>query len=108
MFVLAVLCESFFDRACKLVSAGSSTGTTGVAAEDLCDFIGFLTFAELGDSLEIAVASAGEYEIGDDAVFDIEGDVGGAGAGGLVAVFHFCFSFHFECLKSLGSGFFGR
>ena len=100
LFAINNLCESFFNSTCKLVSAGSSTGTAGVAAKNFSNFTGILAFAELGDCLEVTAASAGEYKIMEDAVFDVEADVGGAGAGSLVAVFHFlCFPFLFQGLN---------
>ena len=87
VFVVSA-CESFFDCTGKLVCTGSGTGTAGIAAKNVHDFFCVLAFNQSGDCFQVAVASAGERNIGKNTVRKIKRDGGGAGTFGSVCILH--------------------
>lgn len=82
--VLFLLCQSLFQCLCQLVGAGGSLRTTGDALQTGDGFGGVHAFDQSTDALEVAVAAADVLNVFDLAIFDLEQDLTGASAAGLV------------------------
>ena len=79
--VLSGLAERFVYCSCKLIRAGCGLHAAPDPADTLRDFLGLHAFAELADSLEVAIAAAIELEaVYPPVIIDIEPDRPGAGS----------------------------
>ena len=80
-----------FQSTGQLIAAGGILESAGVAGEQF-NYAGcFHSLDQLGDGLQIAVASAGELYIFYDSVLQIQGDLRGAGSFCFVGMIHFIF-----------------
>ena len=78
----------FADGFGQLVGAGGGSSAAGVASELFIDFLGCPAVDELRDSLEVAVAAAGEADVGHNALIDVKVDFERANALGMISVVH--------------------
>ena len=84
LFMLLCLLQSLS----QLIGAGSGTAAAADAFHTGDDVFHTLAFAQSTDALQIAVATADEAQIVNLAVNDLEDDLAGASAAGLVMMFH--------------------
>ena len=85
-FFLGVLC--FLQSLGQLIGAGGRTAAAADAFHPGDDIVHILAFAQSADALQVAVAAADETQVMYFAVHDFEDNLTGAGAAGLVMMFH--------------------
>ena len=78
------------DGAGELVGAGGRLPVAGVAQKLCCDIFGAHAFAEFGNRLQVAVASARKADVSDFVAIARELNRRCANAFGLESLFHMC------------------
>ena len=77
----------------QLIGAGGSLAAAGGTFQTGDHIVNIHAFHQGADALEIAVAAAQKFHMGNLAVFYIEADLTGAGTFGLVSITHIAYSF---------------
>jgi hypothetical protein len=72
----------------KLVCARGKLAAAGIAAQCFGDVLHSLTFQQLGNHFEVAIAAASEFDIGNNVVVDIKFDEFGTNALSGVCIMH--------------------
>ena len=87
------LCLHGLQRLCQLIGAGGRSAAAANAFNLSDDLVHIHTFYQLADALQVAVAAADEVEVLDLVILDLENDLTGASAAGLVRILHTVMSF---------------